>query len=185
MSDELEPLYQDEADPAVRSGGWTIQTNASLEWSLGRLAAIRAEITDIEEATVQAVQRIHARRDYLIGKAQHGISFFTAQIARYASEKRNELLGGSNRKSRVMLHGTIGWRKRAGRLVVVDEAALKAWLTDQNDVNLYRVKVEPEMKALQELYAQTGQIPPGMEYQVEQEKFYVEPVDLNESLVKP
>lgn len=170
--------YRDDEDDSVVEGAWTIQTIQELEWALSRAAALRREKRDISDASSEAKRRIDARRDSLLSRIERGIAFFEGQIARYADSKRNEILGGSNRKSRTLLNGVVGWRKRPGRLVVTDPEALNAWLTAQPDVTLYRVKVEPEMRVLQERYTETGEIPPGMEYQTEPEKFYVEPLDL-------
>jgi|PlaIllAssembly_1097288.scaffolds.fasta_scaffold536030_2 phage host-nuclease inhibitor protein Gam len=107
-----------------------------------------------------------------------------AHLGKWATENRDALLQGSTKKSLSFVHGSIGWRRREGRLVVVDEAALKAWLTQQDDVTLFRVKVEPEMAALQQNYKAKGVIPPGMEFVATQEKLYIEPINLSSSMTR-
>lgn len=177
--------YEDEEDPEVRSDKpWTIQNVPSLEWALKRTANLYNEKDSLEAAADEAHKRIESRKALLLDRIQRGIAYFEGQIGSYAAENREALLGGSNKKSRSFLFGIIGWRKRAGRLVVVDAEALKAWLTAQPNEVLYRVKIEPEMKALQENFAKTGEVPPGTEYVVEQEKLYIEPADPAEGLVK-
>ena len=117
-------------------------------------------------------------------RVRRGIAFFEAQIEKYATDNREALLGGGIKKSRKMLYGTVGWRKRPGRLVVKDPEELGKWLREQTDLTLYRVKIEPEMKALQENFQKNGIIPPGTEYEVDRERFYIEPVDPAEGLVR-
>jgi hypothetical protein len=58
------------------------------------------------------------------------------------------------------------------------------WLQSQPNTDLYRVKVAPDMVALQENYIKTNQIPPGMEYAENYEKFYVEPANVGTDLLR-
>jgi phage host-nuclease inhibitor protein Gam len=174
--------YVDDEDVTVTEG-WTIQNKNSLDWAVGRIAAKKGDIESIESQANEAIRRIQAKRDSIISGINRGIAFLSAHVAKYANENRDTLIKGTGKKSLVLLHGTVGWRKRAGRLVVVDEQALGAWLREQDNLSLFRIKVEPEMKALQENYQKNGTIPPGMEYVVEQEKFYIE-ADAPETALK-
>lgn len=183
MKDE-DSIYEDPDVPAVRTGEWSIQNIQSLEWALGRLAALEAERDHIDAAVAEAKKRLDERREELVTRALRGIGFFESHIAKYATENREAILGGGNRKSRVLLHGTVGWRRREGRLVVVDAPALQRWLREQDDVSLFRVKIEPEMAALQENFKKNGVIPPGMEYVETQEKLYIEAVDPTAALAR-
>ena len=178
------PEYIDDEDPNVRTGPWAIENIGTLDWALGRIAAKKAERSGIEAQRDDAINRIKARADSIIASINHGIGFLEAHAARFATANRELLLGGTGKKSRVFLHGTIGWRKRAGRLVVVDEAALGTWLRSQDDVTLFRVKLEPEMAALQKNYAAKGVVPPGMEYVLDQEKLHIDVVDPTAPLAK-
>jgi phage host-nuclease inhibitor protein Gam len=177
-----EPSYVDSEDDSVVSGAWTIQNTGSLDWALGRVAALKAEAEQIDAAAWEAKRRIDDRRNTLLARLQRGIDFFTGHITNYSTQNKAAILGGGKAKSRSFLNGLVGWRKKNAKLVVTDEAALKAWLIKQPDVSLYRVKVEPEMAAIQANFKQNGVIPPGMEYQPETETFYVDPVNLNTSI---
>ena len=172
-----ESAYVDSDDPTVASGSWSIQNLQSCEWALGRAAALETEKAQIEEAAASAHKRIDSRKETLLGKLGRGINFFEAQIAKYATNNRDLLLGGGKRKSKVFLHGIVGWRKKGGKLTVLNHEELGKWLREHGDVNLFRVKIEPEMKALQDAFQATGVIPPGCEYIPESETLYIDPVD--------
>lgn len=177
-----EPLaerYVDEEDPAVREGAsWRIESVQSCEWALSRLSALRAESEEILKSAEEAERRIRDRRDVLLDRLQRGTRFFENHIGRYVEDNRGTFLGRGDRKSRTLLYGTVGWRKQPGRLVVVDDKLLSEWLQRQPDVSLYRAKIEPEMRALQERFRETGEIPPGMEFQADTEKLFVDTVNL-------
>jgi phage host-nuclease inhibitor protein Gam len=172
------PAYVDSEDDSVVSGAWAIQDTGSVDWALGRVAALKAEAEQIDAAAFNAKKRIDDRRNTLVARLQRGIDFFGGHISTYCTANKAAVLGGGKAKSRSFLNGLVGWRKKGAKLVVTDEAALKGWLIKQPDVSLYRVKVEPEMAALQANFKANGVIPPGMEYQPEAETFYTDPVDL-------
>lgn len=173
--DELVPEYVDEEDPTVRSGGpWRIETVTHLDWAMSRLAALQLELADLADQERARVEAIEQRAAMLAERVQPGIAFFESQIAAYASSHRGTLLGGGPKKSRTVLHGTVGWREKPGKLVVKDAAALDAWLqTKGPDSGLYRIKLEPEMDALKALYAKEKAIPPGCEWVEKEDTFYV------------
>jgi phage host-nuclease inhibitor protein Gam len=188
LADSIEQLqediqYEDDEDISVRTG-WAIQNVQSLEWALSRDGALKAEKDRIMAAYDEAKRRLEARRDQLLDKIQRGIAFFESRIARYAEDNRDALLGGGAKKSVALLNGVVGWRRKTGRLVVVDEKALVAWLQAQPNTDLYRVKIEPAMVALQKNYEATKQVPPGMEYAEEFEKFYIEPANVGTDLLR-
>ena len=174
MTDDLE--YFDDA-PQPYHAGWAIENVSTLEWAMGKKAKLEANLEDLEHAAQQARDRVSQRFNQLATKIHAAMSFFDSHIEKYANANREMLLGAGKAKSRQFLHGVIGWRKRGGRLVVVDAEALKTWLVEHGDETLYRVKIEPEMKNLQDQFSKTGVIPPGCEYVADQEKFYVEAVD--------
>lgn len=175
--DTLDGGYTDLEDTTVSEGRWAISNINTLEWALKRAANLKAEKEAIMAAAAEAQRRIAERRDKLIADIERGSRFFQAHIEKYAASNRETLLGGGRRKSRTFLYGTVGWRKRGGRLVVVDPQALEKWLLAQDDSSLYRVKVEPAMKELQANFAQNGVIPPGTEYIAETEAFYIDALD--------
>jgi len=90
------------------------------------------------------------------------------------------LLKGGSKKSRTFPAGSVGWRKVASKLKVVDEAAALDWARADGNPSLIRVKVELNRAALGEHFKSTGEVPPGCEVEPEGETCYVKvaPVEL-------
>jgi phage host-nuclease inhibitor protein Gam len=164
--------YADDHDPEVR-GAWSIETLGSADWALSRLAECEAESREILAQAAEAKRRIDERANHVRLKAERGIAFFKFKLLGFAETHRALMLGTGSKKSRDFIHGRIGWRTKAERLVVKDEAALLEWLAAQPiESGLYRLKIEPEMKALQHLFKQ-GEVPPGMEVEPSQESITI------------
>lgn len=161
--------YEDSENPEVR-GRWQIENMPSADWALARLAECEAEAAEIERQAQAAIARVKARAEELKAKAGRGANFFRFKLLDFAERHRAVILGSGKKKSRDLLHGRIAWRSKPGRLVVEDAAALEAWLLAQPvERGLYRMKVEPEMRAIQALYAEHGECPPGCGIKVEPE----------------
>jgi phage host-nuclease inhibitor protein Gam len=157
--------------------GWAIENVQSLDWALARVAALRAEVTTVDELERAAIARVKQRAEALRARAGRGIRFFEFQIEGYAQRNRPALLGGGKRKSRALINGTVGWRAKntGGRLKVEDPKALEPWLlASPVEAGFYRTKTEAEMKTLQAHFKATGEIPPGCRVEEETETFYVE-----------
>lgn len=181
-TEAIEPVYVDEERPDVRAGGpWKIETVTSLDWAMSRLCALQLELADLAEQERARVAAIEERAHLLAQKAERGVAFFESMISEYAHRNRDTLLGGGRKKSREVLSGTVGWRTKPGRLVVLDKEALGAWLERQApDAGLYRIRLDPDLAALKAHYEATGTIPPGTEWQDETETFFVktQPLDI-------
>ena len=157
--------------------GWQIENVQSLDWALARVAALRAEAATVDELEQAAIARVRARAETLRAKVQRGIRFFEFKVESYAQQNKSALLGGGKRKSRALINGTVGWRtkNKGGRLKVEEIGALEEWLLAQPvEAGLYRMRVEPEMRALQAQFQKDGVIPPGCRVEEETETFYVE-----------
>jgi phage host-nuclease inhibitor protein Gam len=160
--------YEDEQDPSV-GGGWLIADLGSADWALSRVIECQAEAEEIDRQAEAAIARIRKRAEALKEKAARGEAFFRARLIMFAETHREELLTGK-KKSREFVHGRIGWRKKAERLVVKDLKALLAWLATQPvEAGLYRVRLEPELRALQERFKACGEIPAGCDVEPETE----------------
>lgn len=174
-SEAIEPVYVDDEDPEVRADGpWKIETVTSLDWAMSRIAALQVELADLADQERARIEAIEERAAALAQKANRGISFFEAMVSEYAHRNRAPLLGGGTRKSRDVLHGSIGWKSKPGKIVVRDAKALGEWLERQSpDSGLYRIKLEPEMVALKALHAKEKTIPPGCEWIEDEDEFFV------------
>jgi phage host-nuclease inhibitor protein Gam len=154
--------------------GWQIETLASADWALQRMAECEAEAEEIDRQAAAAIERIRKRAEELKAKAARGAGFFRFKLEQYAETHRAALLGGGKKKSRDFVHGRVGWRQHKGKLVVQDAAALEAWLLAQPvEAGLYRMKVEPEKRALNEHFEKVGEIPPGCTYEPGREEITI------------
>lgn len=167
------PEYEDDLDPTVKTG-WEITDLGSADWAFERLAECEAEAEEIEAQFNATVTRLRARADMLKAKAARGAAFFRFKLLVYAEHNRSELLKGS-KKTREFLHGKVSWRTKPERLEVTDKGALVDWLASQPiKGGLYRVEVKPELRAIQEQFKATGEIPPGCDLAPESETIHVE-----------
>lgn len=158
------------------SPDWRIENLQSADWALRRLAECEDEAAAIDAQFEAALAQLTARRDALKLKAQRGAGFFRLRLAEYAERERGSLLLGK-KKSREFLHGKIAWRAKAERLEVVDKDALTAWLAVQPvELGLYRVTFAPEMRAIQERFKTTGEIPPGTAVRPAEETVHIEAI---------
>lgn len=168
---EIDDIGAETVDPA-----WTIKDLGSADWALSRLAECEAEAAAIDAQAEAAIERIRQRADTLKAKAAKGSNFFRFKLTEYAERERSTLLTGK-KKSREFVHGKLAWRAKAERLEIVDREALVAWLSMQPvESGLYRVKVEPEARALQDLFKTSGEIPPGCEVKPAEESLIVEAI---------
>jgi phage host-nuclease inhibitor protein Gam len=166
--------YEDAENPEVR-GAWQIETLQSADWALARMAECEAEAAEIDRQAKAAIERVKARAEELKAKSARGAGFFRFKLLAYAERHRTAILGTGKKKSRDFMHGRISWRAKPERIVVEDPGALEAWLLAQPpEEGLYRVKLEPEMRALQERFKETGEIPPGCDYEHEHEDIKIE-----------
>jgi phage host-nuclease inhibitor protein Gam len=169
--------YTDDTEPTVR-GPWTVQTIGDADWAMQRLAECEEEIAELDRQAEAAQALIAHRLETLKERAARGSAFFRYKLTEWAESHQGELLHGKKR-SRDLLHGRVAWRSRAERLVVTDREALAAWLAAQPvESGLYRIRVEPEIKALQELFRAHGDIPPGMDLEPASESLHIEPAPM-------
>lgn len=157
--------YEDEENPlASEGGGWRVQSVVDLDWAMKRLAAHEATIAENEEMAAERHAEIDRRLLRLNDNAMKGVRRFRQMIEEYAQTHRDELLGGGKKKSRSLLHGTVGWRQRGGGLEVVDAAALLAWAQSQPiELGLTRMKEEPCLTEIKAVAKRDAVVPPGMQ----------------------
>mgnify|MGYP002410008834 FL=1 len=137
---------------------------SDLDWCLERVGELEAEAAEIRRQLARAIETLTNRANAIAASAERGASWFRSLAEGFVLEARSDILTGK-KKSRDFLHGRVAFRSHAEKLVVTDKAALVAWLESQPDSTLYRVKVEPEMKALQAKFKATGELPPGCDFE--------------------
>jgi phage host-nuclease inhibitor protein Gam len=186
MSDELVNAveeYQDEERPEVK-GPWMPVTRVDFDWAFERLSQCQGEVDSIDEQYDAWLARAQKRRDTLKARAQRGVFFFEGRIKAGAQAAREFLLKGKT-KTATFLNGSVSWRKLGGRLTVSDPKALAEWLATQPvEAGLARVKIEPDMKALQAHCKACGEVPPGCVWGEEYEDVYVKAEASSEAITK-
>jgi phage host-nuclease inhibitor protein Gam len=173
--------YQDEQDPEVK-GPWQITDLGGVDWALSRLGECEQETEEINAQRVAAIAAIEARVEKLQLRAARGAAFFRTKLAIWAENNPDAIRQGK-KKSRTFLHGSVGTRKKGGRLVVTDHDALVAWVREQPpEKGLFRIKVEPEMKEIQKLYAFGGEVPPGTDFDPERDEIEIKAEQLTKAI---
>ncbi len=174
MSEEIAVEYVDEDEPNARPG-WRIDSINSLDWALSRVAALQREMADNDAILESNIARLRQKNAKLNEVAARGVAFFESRVREYAELNREELLGGGKKKSRKFLHGVIAWKKRGGGFKVNDAAALLAWAQGQPvELGLVRMKEEPAWDVIKAACATTGELPPGVDMEPEDETFKIE-----------
>lgn len=173
-----EPLEDYSPDAIAHDGNWRPVTIRDVEWALECVAESEAEIASIDAQLADVVKRAEARATKLKAMAERRASYFRGRVAEFAEANRGDLLVGT-KKSRDFIAGRISWRKSGGRLRVTDKKELEAWLLTQPvEAGLFRMKIEPEMRAIQEAAKRDGLVPPGTEFEPEHDTIHVEAVSL-------
>lgn len=166
--------YRDEEDADVVAGVWEPKDLAQADWVLMRIGALEREITDNEEVAAKRIAEIEAKTRRLNDKAMRGVSFFRSVLSVFAQKHRELLLGGGKKKSRGLPHGTIGFRKKPGLLRTTDREALLGWAREQPvELELVRVKEEPDLERIKAHAEQEKTLPPGMQWEPETEEIQI------------
>jgi phage host-nuclease inhibitor protein Gam len=150
--------------PEGHAGPWQPTTIRDVEWALERIGEAEADIGEVQAQLAAAVAALNARAMTITERSNRRALWFRGLVEGWAAQHRDEVVRGKV-KSRELLGGTIAFRAKGEKLEVRDRPALVAWLETQDPtLGLARVKLEPEMKAIQEAFRATGVIPPGCEH---------------------
>ena len=166
-------------DALAREGAWSIKPVdlSGYEFALKRAGEEQARVAALQEAAKQAHAAIDARLAQLIAPSENIITFFLGRAAEAAERDKSSLLIGK-RRSHSFLNGEVKWRKHAEKVVIEDRAALVDYLSKQDDPTLFRVKVEPDLKAIQEKFQKDGVLLPGTSFESEHDTLTVETTPL-------
>jgi phage host-nuclease inhibitor protein Gam len=154
--------------------GFSIQGPDTLNWALGVLSEVEADIACIKAQVEEARRRIDARAAELTDKAERRGQYLHALVEQYASTHRSDIVRGK-KKTLEVLNGSVGFRSKPGKLVVQDKQALESWLLSQDDLTLYRTSIAPEMDLLKRAAREHGVVPPGCEWVPESESIVIKP----------
>lgn len=144
-----------------------ITDDAAADWLLKQYSCIDAEIALIQAQAAAAVTRLKSDRENLERLYQSELEEYTRQ--RLQGEKRG-------RKSVILPHGTVQFRKVPAGLKVVDPAAALLYAQDHcPDVvlNAPHLDAAHYRELAQNALNSTGEILPGVEYVGERESFSI------------
>lgn len=179
-------VYRDEERPDVgadidpRFGETTVATPwrpeslVDVEWMLSRIRDLERTIDENEIILRERIALMKVRTEKLNESPRSGIAFFTALIRWFSETNRDVLLKGGKSKSRKFMSGQVGWKKKPAKPVVRDAEALLAWAQAQPvESGFLRIKEEPAWDRIREHVIASGEIPPGVDVEPEEEKFEV------------
>jgi phage host-nuclease inhibitor protein Gam len=168
-----------DADALAREGAWAIKPVdlSGYEFAFRCAAESQAVIASWQEQARLAHAAIDARLAELVAKEEPRVTFFLGRLAEAAERDKLSLLTGKKR-SREFLNGAVKWRRHPAKLVVEDRAVLVEHLTTNGDPALVRVKVEPDMKAIQARFEADGVLMPGCSFESERDDLTVETTPL-------
>jgi phage host-nuclease inhibitor protein Gam len=157
---------------ALAPPGWSIKGAPDVNFAFRCISEEETALASIDEQEAHAIAAIKAHADALRAKRQPRVAFFTAKIVEYVEAHKKELLTGK-RRSAEFLGGVASWRRKPAKVVVTDKPALVEWLSQHGDPTLMRVKVEPDLKAIDAMILATGVLPPGLDLEPESETLTV------------
>lgn len=171
---DAEP-YVDDEQPGV-TAPWRPQTLEDADWCLKRLMDLQAELGENNALLEANIVRLRARTNLLNRRLERGLAFFESVLRDYAENHRGELLKGGKRKTRNLLHGSLGWRKKGGALEILDKDALLEWARGQPvESGFLRFREEVAISEVKKHAKETGEEPPGTVISPEYDEFVIKP----------
>lgn len=156
---------------------WAPKDLVDLDWALSRIADAERQQAELRRVAEEVIARARLKAEILSERLEKEAAYFRSRVATYAETHRAELLGNGKRRSRTLLHGTIGWRKTGGGLEVTDREALLDWARAQPvELGCLRIKEEPALTEIKKHCATTGEVPPGCDVSPDAEEFTIKAV---------
>lgn len=167
-------LYQDPENQETWTPDWRISDLATADWALSRVGDLQREIDENEALAEAARDRITLKTQILNERVHRGVEFFKRHLEAFAQSHRELLLGGGKKKSRSMLHGSLGFRKAGGGLEVQDREALLDWARLQPiESGVLRITEEPNLVEIKREFKRMGELPPGTDLAPETEEVVI------------
>lgn len=152
-----EPEMHDQAEEQPER--FAIRDEATAAWAVGKIAEARAVLEQRRQAAAAWVEEAEREVARLEGR-------FVAELRLWAAEH----LPAGKRSIRLMT-GRLEFRTTPGRFVVSDPEEALAWARQYLPA---AIKIEERLLAGEiAAYAQTGEVPPGVEWSPEGESFKV------------
>jgi Bacteriophage Mu Gam like protein len=155
-----------------------VDTLARADWVLEVLAASDARKEENKRLAAEAKRRADEWLTKVNGQEDRDTAFLRAQLESFMASQRPIILGGkTEKKSRSLPHGTLGWRFSPKRLEVVDTAATLAWARGRPlSDGIVRFKPVLEHAGLVKVAEREGLTPPGTKWIEAQDEPFAKPL---------
>jgi len=140
---------------------WIPTTIRDIEYALGVIGAVEAEVAEFTAQAEAARAVIASRESAFLYKAHNRMEYLRVAVLDWAKANRDQVVRGKL-KSRELLSGTISFRSTGERVVVTDADALIAWAQEKH-LDLLDYKPRIDKKALDAFVLTTGEVPPGVD----------------------
>jgi len=183
MTDDLGPKlpddvadYVDAEDPGV-DRLYRPKTMEEIDWCLQRRAQCQREVEQVDGLVKEAIRRIQKRGEKMRRIAAVGVHYFDFVLLEWLDTHKALVVRGT-KKSRDFVYGRLGYRTSPEHLEIEDEKAAQAWADSLPlESALVRTKREPVIRAIQDHFRKTGEVPPGYKVVAEKQTPYISTED--------
>jgi hypothetical protein len=153
--------------PEFEHEGFVVETLAHADWILEVLGGSEERKLQNKELAAEARRRVDRWLEEVNGQEDRDTSYLRALLEQFMAKSRELILGKkSEKKSRVLPHGTLGWRSAPQKLVYENEEAALAWAREQGiEAGLYRMVCLIEKDAVKAYATKNKIVPPGARWE--------------------
>ena len=166
MMAEVERILSEEGEVSPAPGGagqFHVHDEPTANWVVRKVVEARQYAERVKEWAEQECRR--AQRD-----EERLMFMFGRELELWTKDRLSATNG--RRKSLNLPAGSVGFRHINMGLVVIDDAAVIEWARS-NQPKAIQTKEYLSKTAINEHFAASGEVPPGVQVEPEREKFYV------------
>jgi phage host-nuclease inhibitor protein Gam len=133
---ETMPPWVDDETLLDTEESWSVQSYGEAEWACAKVAAVDAELARLDQQYEEWLERLNDWRNAAVKPLQQRREFFAGHLADYLRRLRE---ADPRTKSLSLPSGKVSSRITPARPVVVDEAAVIAWVHASDHAELVKV----------------------------------------------
>lgn len=147
------------------------------DWVLEVLGSADARKAQNKLLAQEARRRVDAWLEEVNGQEEKDTAFLRSSLEMFMSKEKETILGKkTEKKSRVLPNGTIGWKSSPKTISYDDEKIALEWCKEQGiEAGLYRVVFQIEKDAVKRFCAGSGIVPPGAHSEGGQDEMVIKP----------
>jgi hypothetical protein len=163
--------------PAVAHEVFKVDSLEKADWVLEVLGSSEGRKAQNKLMAQEAHRRVEGWLEEVNGQEDKDTSFLRSSLEAFMSTARELILGKkTEKKSRVLPNGTIGWKSSIEKLVYDDEAIALEWCKEQGaEAGLYRIVFMIEKDAVKRYCALHKVVPPGAHLEGGADEPYIKP----------